>query len=45
MKSAIDDLKLVEILKGSLPYVIVDTIALILFLVWPELALWLPMTM
>ncbi|MDD2390974.1 MAG: TRAP transporter large permease [Desulfobacterales bacterium] len=45
MKSAIDDLKLGEILKGTLPYVIVEAIALTLFLLCPRLAMWLPNTM
>ena len=45
MKSIIDELSLSEILKGTLPYVIVELLALAIFLIFPELALWLPSKM
>lgn len=45
MKSVIDELNLQEILKGALPYVFVESIALVIFLLWPRLATWLPSTM
>lgn len=46
MKSIMGDrLTMEEIIRGSLPYVIVESLCLLLFLFWPTLALWLPSKM
>jgi len=46
MKSIMGDrLTMKEIIRGSLPYVIVESLCLLLFLFWPTLALWLPRKM
>jgi TRAP-type C4-dicarboxylate transport system permease large subunit len=37
-----DELSMNDILKGSLPYVVVEGVALLTFLFLPALALWLP---
>lgn len=37
-----DQVSLSEIIKGTAPFIIVDILALLLFMFWPELALWLP---
>ncbi len=37
-----DQISLGEIIKGTAPFIIVDILALLLFMFWPELALWLP---
>ena len=37
-----DDLSMIEIIKGSLPYVIVEFVILMLFVFVPELSQWLP---
>ncbi len=43
MKSIVgDQVSLGEIIKGTAPFIIVDILALLLFMFWPELALWLP---
>jgi tripartite ATP-independent transporter DctM subunit len=43
MKSIMKDaLTMEEIIRGALPFVIVEVLALLLFLFWPSLALWLP---
>ncbi len=43
MKSIVgDQISLGEIIKGTAPFIIVDILALLLFMFWPELALWLP---
>jgi len=45
MKSVMEELTLEEIMRGALPYVIVESIALALFMIFPGLATWLPSTM
>jgi tripartite ATP-independent transporter DctM subunit len=46
MKSIMkDQLTMDEIIRGSLPFVLVEIVAILLFLFWPELALWLPSKM
>ncbi len=42
MKSISGDLKIEEIILGTLPYVVINLIALIFFVIFPEAALWLP---
>ncbi len=43
MKSIMKDrLTMEEIIRGALPYVIVEMLALLLFIFWPSLAMWLP---
>jgi len=42
MNSVIPELELGEILKGTMPYILVDLAVLLLFLFWQDLALWLP---
>ncbi len=43
MKSIVgDQVSLGEIIRGTAPFIIVDILALLLFMFWPELALWLP---
>lgn len=43
MKSIVGDkISLGEIIRGTAPYILVDVLALLLFLFWPEFALWLP---
>ncbi len=37
-----DQISLGEIIRGTAPFIIVDVLALLLFMFWPELALWLP---
>ncbi len=45
LKSVTEDVKMEEILKGTMPYVALEFGALILFIFIPELAMWLPSTM
>jgi tripartite ATP-independent transporter DctM subunit len=45
MKSVIPELGLEDILKGALPFALVELVALLLFMYWPSLSLWLPKTM
>jgi C4-dicarboxylate transporter DctM subunit len=45
LKSITDRIDLSEILKGTFPYVFIDFASLILFMLVPKLALWLPSTM
>ncbi|MCX5906472.1 MAG: TRAP transporter large permease subunit [Deltaproteobacteria bacterium] len=46
MKSIMGDrVTMEEIIRGALPYVIVESLCLLLFLFWPTLALWLPSKM
>ncbi|MBI4621344.1 MAG: TRAP transporter large permease subunit [Desulfobacterales bacterium] len=45
MKSITEDVTMEEILAGTLPYVLLEFAALTLFVVFPELALWLPRLM
>jgi C4-dicarboxylate transporter DctM subunit len=43
MQSIMKDLlSMKEVIKGALPYVIVEVVILMLFVLAPELALWLP---
>jgi TRAP-type mannitol/chloroaromatic compound transport system permease large subunit len=43
MKSIMKDrLTMEEIIRGALPYVLVEMLALLLFIFWPGLAMWLP---
>ncbi len=37
-----DQISLGEIIRGTAPFIVVDVLALLLFMFWPELALWLP---
>ena len=37
-----DQISLGEIIRGTAPFIIVDILALLLFMFWPELTLWLP---
>lgn len=39
------DVKLSEVLKGSLPFIIMLCIGILILCLWPELALWLPSKM
>ncbi len=46
MKSIMGDrLTMEEIIRGALPYVTVEILALLLFIFWPGLAMWLPSKM
>jgi tripartite ATP-independent transporter DctM subunit len=45
MKSIIPELTLEQILRGALPYVFIEFAALLPFIFFPELALWLPRLM
>lgn len=45
MKSVLEELTLPQILRGALPYVIVESMVLAMFIAWPQLATWLPGTM
>ena len=45
IKSVTQNVPMKEILRGALPFVIVEILCLILFIVFPEFALWLPGTM
>jgi len=40
-----DSLSMKEVIRGSLPYVVVEFIVLMLFVFWPEIAVWLPARM
>jgi len=42
MKSIADDVTMEEIISGTMPYVILEFAVLALFVVFPELVLWLP---
>jgi C4-dicarboxylate transporter DctM subunit len=42
---AISDAPMGEIIRGSLPYVLLLIIGLALVMIWPQIALWLPSTM
>jgi TRAP-type C4-dicarboxylate transport system permease large subunit len=43
MKSIMKDrLTMEEIIRGAFPYVLVEMLALLLFIFWPALAMWLP---
>ena len=39
------EVSLSDIIRGVFPFVIIEIICLVLFIVFPELALWLPRTM
>jgi len=45
MKSIADDVTMEEIISGTMPYVILEFAVLALFVVFPELVLWLPRLM
>ena len=45
MKSIAEDVTMGEILAGTLPFVLLEFAVLMLFVVFPELALWLPRLM
>ncbi len=45
LKSIAEDLTIDEIIRGTAPYIVVDTLCLLLFVFAPSLALWLPSTM
>ena len=40
-----DHITLQDITMASLPFVFVEIVCLVIFIIWPELALWLPNTM
>ena len=42
LKSAVPQLNMEEIIRGSLPYIVIEFAALLLFLFVPAFALWLP---
>ena len=42
MKSVVQDMKIEDIIVGTLPYVAINFAALVFFIVFPQAALWLP---
>lgn len=42
VKAIAPDVPLIDVLKGTLPFVIIDLLVIILVCIFPELALWLP---
>ena len=34
-----------DVIRGIIPYVIIIAIALVMFIIWPEIILWLPTKM
>jgi len=42
LKGIAPDARMEDIILGALPYVLILTLGIVIFSVWPELALWLP---
>ena len=45
VKALFKEIELAEIIRGAAPYVLIEFLCLVLFLLVPQLALWLPGTM